>query len=82
MIALLLAALKGAIVQIMLAVLTTNVMKEIILVGLKKLAARTDNEVDDKIISIVDDAIHGREPSNDSQVCSKCKAVLDKPDTL
>lgn len=82
MIALLLAALKGAIVQIILAILTTETMKKLILVALQKLAAHTDNEVDDKIISIVDDAIHGREPSNDSQVCSKCKAVLDKPDTL
>lgn len=72
-------ALKAALTQIMLAVLTSAFLKEIILVGLKKLVTKTDNQVDDQIVKLVDDAVHNRLPeaNHDEKVCSKCKAVLD-----
>lgn len=72
-------ALRTALVQIAIAFLSSAVMKELILVALKKLAAKTDNDVDDKIISIVDDAVHGRLPKDESEdLCPKCRSILDQ----
>ena len=76
-------AIRAAVVQIMIAFLTSQVMKLIIMAGLKKLAARTDNVLDDKIIQLVEDALNNKtstnteEASNDQKICTKCKAVLD-----
>jgi hypothetical protein len=73
-------ALRGALAQIMLAVLTSKFMKELILIALQKLAKHTDNDVDDKIISIVEKAVHGQlesEPNEISKICPKCGTVLN-----
>ena len=85
MITLLWFAIRGALMQIMLALLTSKFMKDLILVGLRKLAEHTDNQVDDKIISIVEDAVHSQtytELPSGTQVCPVCKTVLNQSTPL
>lgn len=80
---LLFSVLKTALIQIMLSILTSAFMKEVILVALEKLVKHTDNDVDDKIVALVEAAVHGRlEDKNtsidgSSKICPKCQAILD-----
>lgn len=76
MLAALILAVRTALIQIMLSMLTTPFMKELIITGLKKLVTHTDNDVDDKIVSMIDDAVHGR-LNEQPKICPKCQAVLD-----
>lgn len=57
MLILLWAAIKTAIIQILLACLTSNFMKELVLIALKKLAKHTDNDVDDQIVKLIEEAV-------------------------
>lgn len=56
--AVLMAALKSVAKSIMAALLTEAFIKEIIVYLLKKLAERTNNKVDDAIVSRVEKALN------------------------
>lgn len=89
---LVLAAFKTAAIQIGLSLLSSAFIKEIIIKALKWFVTKTDTHVDDDIVQLVDDALHGRledkntsieqpsessSESNSPKICPKCKAVLD-----
>lgn len=81
-------ALKTALSQIAIALLTSAFIKEIILKLLKWIAAKTKTKKDDEIVKLADDALHGRlenpasveDAQHDSaaKICPKCKTVLDQ----
>ena len=48
----------GAILKTMfLKLLTTKVITKLVIIGLESLAARTDSKVDDKIVTVLKDAL-------------------------
>lgn len=50
--------LKEIAKALMVSLLTEKFIKEVIMYALKKLAKRTDNQVDDEVVAMVDKALH------------------------
>lgn len=53
-----LAILKTIAKSIMTAIITEKFLKEVIIFALEKLAAKTDNKLDDELVAKIKEALH------------------------
>lgn len=89
MMLLLFTALRLAVQQLMLSIVTERMLKDLLLLGLQKLAPRTSNTVDDEVLHLVRRALYPEleaavpyKAKNSKKARKKRKKVLQKPGQL